>query len=95
MRRIAFHVAGRVQGVGFRAATEREARRHGVTGFVRNRVDGTVEGEAQGAGDAITAFAAWLRQGPALARVAHVDLRELPTSAAERAFEVRCGPARA
>lgn len=89
MRRIHFRVTGRVQGVGFRAATERQARRHGLTGFVRNRIDGDVEGEAQGAADALDAFSAWLAEGPLFARVRAVDARDLPPVADEATFDVR------
>ena len=44
-------VAGRVQGVWFRESCRREAERLGVTGWVRNRADGSVEIEAQGPED--------------------------------------------
>lgn len=89
MRRIGFLVAGRVQGVGFRAATAAEAQRRALTGFVQNRDDGDVDGEAQGAPADVEAFAGWLRQGPAWARVERVALRELPAVTAERVFSVR------
>ena len=48
--------SGRVQGVGFRYTTARIARRHPVTGYVRNQPDGTVELVADGPSDAIDAF---------------------------------------
>ena len=88
-RRIRFLVSGRVQGVGFRAATVGAARRCGATGFVRNRADGAVEGEAQAAAAAIASFAHWLSHGPALARVDGLEVRELPTVAGETTFDVR------
>lgn len=89
MRRIGFLVTGRVQGVGFRAATAAEAQRRALTGFVRNRDDGDVDGEAQGEPAHVEAFAGWLRQGPAWAHVERVLLRELPAVPAERVFTVR------
>jgi acylphosphatase len=66
-------VHGTVQGVGFRVAARREAEHLGLTGSVRNRFDGAVEAEAEGAADAVAAFGAWLAHGPATARVERVD----------------------
>ncbi|WP_425844647.1 acylphosphatase [Agrococcus sp. TSP3-2-1] len=67
---------GTVQGVGFRMAARREADRLGLAGAVRNRFDGTVEAEAEGEADAVTAFGAWLAHGPDTARVDRVDSEE-------------------
>lgn len=65
-----FVVQGRVQGVGFRAATQRKALFLGLHGWVRNREDGAVEGAVTGSSAAeLAAFSAWLRQGPPGARV--------------------------
>ena len=89
VRRISFVVAGRVQGVGFRASAVAEAVRLAVTGFVRNRRDGAVEGHAQGAPAAVTAFVQWLSHGPTFARVANVEVQDLAVVAGEAAFEVR------
>ncbi|MEV7528985.1 acylphosphatase [Agrococcus sediminis] len=71
-----FVVHGSVQGVGFRMATAHEARRLGVAGGVRNRVDGAVEAEVEGTADAVRAMGAWLAQGPPSARVDRVDAAE-------------------
>jgi acylphosphatase len=89
MRRVRFFVVGLVQGVGFRAATEREAQRLELTGFVRNRRDGAVEGEAQGDDESVLAFAAWLRQGPPWSRVDQLELVDLPAIGGERGFDLR------
>lgn len=72
--KIAFHafVAGRVQGVYFRASTEAEAKRLGLTGWVRNRCDGRVEVWAGGEEVACRALMAWLHQGPPAAEVESV-----------------------
>ena len=62
-------VTGHVQGVGFRYAIAREAQRHGVRGWVRNRRDGTVEALLQGEADAVRRVVEWARLGPPAARV--------------------------
>lgn len=64
-----FQVSGRVQGVGFRAATQGEARRLGLCGWARNLADGRVEVLAQGEPGAVRQLEQWLWQGPRLARV--------------------------
>jgi acylphosphatase len=66
-------VHGRVQGVGFRVYLQREAQRLGVSGWVRNRHDGTVEAMVHGAPEAVEAVIAWARHGPPSARVTHLD----------------------
>jgi acylphosphatase len=57
-------ISGRVQGVGFRYQMQRVAYELGVTGWVRNRRDGSVEAMVQGAPDAAEAMIAWTRRGP-------------------------------
>ena len=71
-RRLHAVVRGSVQGVGFRATTFDQARRLGLAGWVRNRVDGTVEVLAEGAEPKLNMFLAYLRRGPLGARVAGV-----------------------
>lgn len=78
MKRIAFVVTGRVQGVGFRKFTLRAAEACCVAGHVRNAVDGSVVGEAEGHDAAIEEFLAAIRRGPVLSRVESVDAQELP-----------------
>jgi acylphosphatase len=67
-------ISGRVQGVGYRDALRDEAQRGGVTGWVRNRRDGTVEAMVQGEPAAIEALIAWARRGPPAARVADIRI---------------------
>lgn len=67
-----FVVTGRVQGVGFRAATQRQGQALQLTGWVRNRNDGCVEGAAYGDVGNLDAFIDWLHQGPTSARVESV-----------------------
>ena len=89
MTAIAVVVTGRVQGVGFRYSTEREARRLGISGWVRNRIDGNVEVWAQGADDAVTLFVTYLETGPRAARVNSIEISEVEPDHQIRHFEVR------
>lgn len=73
-----FVVSGRVQGVAFRAATLDEARRLGVTGWVRNLPNGDVEVLAAGDDEAVRALERWLWRGPRAARVKAVDACDAP-----------------
>lgn len=66
-------MSGRVQGVGFRWSAQTEATSLGLVGFVRNRADGTVEVEAEGADDAVSTFTDWLTSGPPGADVVSVE----------------------
>ncbi len=65
-------IRGLVQGVGFRYAMTAQARLLGVTGWVRNRRDGTVEAMISGAAEPVAAMLAWSHLGPAGASVGHV-----------------------
>ncbi|MGH7428132.1 MAG: acylphosphatase [Candidatus Methylomirabilaceae bacterium] len=67
-------VAGRVQGVGFRAYTVDEAGIRGVTGWVRNTLDGRVEAVFEGERATVEAMIEWCRKGPRGARVSSVDV---------------------
>ena len=80
-------ISGRVQGVGFREATVDAARVAGVAGWVRNRIDGTVEVLAQGSSDAVDRLVAWCRRGPPLARVTGVEAVPAVVDAALDRFE--------
>ena len=73
-RRLLIH--GRVQGVWFRESMRLEAVRLGVTGWVRNRVDGSVEALVQGEGPALVAIERWARRGPEAAEVSQVEAFE-------------------
>lgn len=89
LRRIRAVVRGRVQGVAYRASTEREARRLGLAGWVENRADGAVALEAEGPADAVAALVAWCGRGPALARVTAVEVDEQPPRGTGGGFVVR------
>jgi len=74
MKRVRVQVSGLVQGVWFRESTKQEAERLGVTGWVRNRVDGRVEGVFEGPEAAVDRLVAWCRTGPSAARVDDVEV---------------------
>ena len=74
--RVRLIIEGRVQGVWFRDSTRRQAIALGVTGWVRNRPDGTVEVLAEGPEDRVRMLEAWCHKGPSAARVTQV--REYP-----------------
>jgi acylphosphatase len=66
-------VSGRVQGVFFRASTQREARSLEITGYAKNLPDGSVEVLACGSASAVEQLGGWLWIGPPAAGVSHVD----------------------
>ena len=77
-----YRVRGRVQGVSFRAFTRVEALSLGLTGQVRNLVDGSVEVLAIGTPEALTSLESWLWRGPPAALVDAVELElQLPLEA--------------
>jgi acylphosphatase len=85
-RRVVVH--GRVQGVFFRDTCRREARAHGVVGWVTNRPDGTVEAVFEGDAAGVQAMTDWCRRGPPYAIVDRIDLTDEP-AAGEIGFSVR------
>ncbi len=84
-------VRGLVQGVGFRAFTQRTGTALGLSGWVRNLWDGRVEFEASGPADRIDEFLARLRQGPRFAEVEAVEVTADQPAAASppTGFQVR------
>ena len=70
-------VQGRVQGVGYRYFVLREAEALGVTGFARNRADGTVEVVAEASAEVLMDFERCLREGPAFGRVEGLERTEV------------------
>jgi acylphosphatase len=71
-------VAGRVQGVFYRASARQRAQALGVMGHARNLADGRVEVLACGPPEAVDALCQWLWQGPPAASVTSVDIEDLP-----------------
>ena len=67
-------VRGRVQGVFFRAETRDRARSLGLSGWVRNVADGSVEAVFEGDRDRIESMLEWCRRGPGFAEVEDLDV---------------------
>ena len=81
-------VSGRVQGVFFRGWTQEQADRLGVTGWVRNCPDGSVEAHLEGEEGTVNWLVDLIGDGPASARVANVRVREAEVEGLE-GFEIR------
>lgn len=88
MRSVRTSTHGRVQGVGYRWFAQDAAAAHAVTGWVRNRRDGTVEAELHGADADVQAVLDALKQGPAGAQVDEVTVTDVPASSSG-GFEIR------
>ncbi len=80
-------IRGRVQGVGFRYRFSEQAQRLLLTGWVRNRRDGSVEAMIAGPPESIEAMVCWARQGPPAARVERMDITT--TEGSYIGFELR------
>lgn len=89
VRRFSITLHGRVQGVGFRFFTWNCARRHDLSGWVRNSLDGGVVMEVQGEENDLEAFRIAIQKGPASARVLDIKVVELPLLYNEESFEIR------
>ena len=69
-------IRGRVQGVWFRESMRMQAERLAITGWVRNRMDGSVEAVIQGSAEAVAAMTRWAHRGPEAAQVKGVEVSE-------------------
>ena len=81
-------VSGQVQGVFFRDRTRREATRLGVSGWVRNCTDGTVQAHFEGPPDAVAELVRWCGEGPRHATVQELEVSEAEPQGAG-GFEIR------
>jgi acylphosphatase len=81
-------IAGRVQGVNFRASAQAQARSIGVEGWVRNLDDGRVEAVFEGAATAVKHMISWCHSGPRSARIDHVDVEWEQPTGQERGFRI-------
>ena len=73
--RVRLKISGRVQGVYYRASMVREAQDLGLTGWVRNCSDGSVEAVAEGVRAKLESLITWSRRGPSGARVDQVEIQ--------------------
>ena len=88
MKSVLICVFGRVQGVYFRASTVEKALALQLTGWVRNRLNGSVEILAHGSEKNINMLIAWASNGPSLARVDRIELKYQHYFDSSDAFEI-------
>lgn len=86
--RVRLIIKGRVQGVWFRESTRRQAVSLGLTGWVKNRPDQTVEALIEGEEDRVRKLVTWCHHGPSAARVTGVHESEEPWQGEFISFEI-------
>ena len=77
-KRVLVTAHGKVQNVGFRYFTHNTANALGLSGYVKNQIDGSVYIEAEGPEELLEEFVYLVKQGPRWANVSRVDLQEAP-----------------
>ena len=87
--RVHVFVTGRVQGVGFRAFVCRQAEQQGLTGWVRNVVDGRVESEVQGPRAVVSNFLRDVERGPTLSSVTQIEIDWVSPGQEDTIFEIK------
>ncbi|MEA2082964.1 MAG: acylphosphatase [Thermodesulfobacteriota bacterium] len=87
-RRVHIVVEGRVQGVFFRAYTKEEAQKFGLTGWVRNQRDGSVEAVVKGDGAKVEQMIKWFHRGSPMSAVTRVTVTEEKPVGEHAAFEI-------
>jgi acylphosphatase len=89
MKRLHAIIHGKVQGVGYRFHTQREASALGLTGWVRNLADGAVEMTAEGSQENLDKILNWARHGPPSAEVTDIASGWLSATGEFKGFEIR------
>lgn len=89
LQHVLLKIHGRVQGVFFRAGTQKEAARLGLKGWVRNASDGSVEAVAEGERETLEKFIAWCHRGPPAAVVKKVDVTWGPALNLPAGFHIK------
>jgi acylphosphatase len=84
-----FAISGRVQGVGFRFFIQEAALREGVTGYVRNLFDGSVEAYVEGEAEAVVRVERAIRMGPRGAHVTSVQADDEEPAGSHKAFSIK------
>jgi acylphosphatase len=88
-KRVRVVIKGWVQGVGFRVNCRHEAQRLGLTGWVRNQSDGSVEALFEGPAPAVDEMLRWCEQGPSGAEVSAIQVTDAPEGEPGRSFNIR------
>lgn len=88
MKTIQINVTGRVQGVCFRADTQKQAAKFGITGFVKNKKDGSVEIIARSGQNKLDSLVDWCHKGPFMAKVSNVIVNEYASTETFTRFEI-------
>jgi acylphosphatase len=89
MKRLDVFVSGKVQGVFFRANTKKAACSLNVTGWVRNLPDGRVEAIFEGRQEDVENMLEWIRKGPPLSHVRHLEITEEPFTGELQTFTIK------
>ena len=89
MRTVHVMIHGTVQGVWFRANTEKQALKRDLVGWVRNTVNGEVEAVFQGDDDVVEDMIKWCRRGSPLSKVEKVEKTEMKIDDSLQSFKVR------
>jgi acylphosphatase len=89
MRTIYVRISGKVQGVWFRASTKQEAEKIGVTGWVKNTLDGEVEAIFQGSKEQIQLIIDWCHHGPLLSNVTNLIVKDIDSDEIYSSFSIR------
>jgi acylphosphatase len=89
IRRVQVIISGEVQGVAFRANCQHQADSLGVTGWVRNLWDGSVEALFEGSPKSVEAMLRWCHQGPPFAVITGVEVTEAEPGPPLRGFHIR------
>ena len=82
-------ISGHVQGVFYRQSTQNQARRLGISGWVRNLPDGRVEAKVWGHAEAVNALVRWCHTGPANAYVTDVAVADAQAETGSNGFHIR------
>ena len=82
-------ITGRVQGVFYRQSTKAQAKKLGLTGWVRNLPDGRVEAVVSGPEPQVAQLIAWMQHGPKAARVDSVQVTELVAEKSYKEFSIK------
>lgn len=88
-QRVTLRIVGKVQGVYYRESTRAEATRLGLTGWVRNLGDGSVELVAEGPSAALEGLVRWCRRGPPAAEVRDLERTDAAATGEFTGFTVR------